>query len=167
MPARRIVELGDPLLREISRPVEDLQQAGTVLRDMDETLKEFRRRTGWGRGISAVQVGEPLRLIFLRVDGTVYELINPVYTWRSEERFVLWDDCFSFPQLMVRLERHCAVGIRHQTLDGEWREFEAHGDLSELVQHEMDHLDGVLTIDRALDRDAFATRDEWARRLRD
>lgn len=164
MPACRILELGDPLLRQISKPVEDPQAARSLLRDLDDTLAEFRRKTGWGRGISAVQIGALLRVIFLRVDGTIYELINPEYTWQSAGKFELWDDCFSFPHLMVRLERHQAVRIRFQTPDNDWRDLEARGALSELVQHEMDHLDGVLTIDRALGPEAFATRDEWARR---
>lgn len=163
MAARRILQLGDPVLRETSAPVTDFRKAAEVLRDLDDTLAEFRRTHGFGRGISAIQIGVPLRLIFLRAGGAVYELLNPACTWQSEETFELWDDCFSFPHLMVRLRRHRAIGLRHQDVNGEWHELTAEGDLSELIQHEMDHLDGILAVDRAQSARDFATREEWMR----
>ena len=154
------------MLRAVSAPVTDPARARLLLRDLDATLSAFRRLTGWGRGISAVQIGELQRVIFLRVDGVPYELINPEYTWQSATKFQLWDDCFSFPNLMVWLERSEVVRLKYQTVRGESKELEASGSLSELVQHEMDHLDGVLAVDRALGPNAFATREEWERRLR-
>jgi peptide deformylase len=163
MAARRILQLGDPVLRAISTPVTDFRMAAGVLRDLDDTLAEFRRTHGFGRGISAIQIGLPLRIIFLRVDGIVYELVNPAYTWQSEETFELWDDCFSFPHLMVRLRRRRAIGLRHQDGKGEWREFTAEGGLAELIQHEMDHLDGILAVDRAPSTRDFSTREEYLR----
>lgn len=163
MPARRILQLGDPLLRAVSIPV-DPAEAATVLQDLDDTLAEFRRTHGFGRGISAIQIGSAVRVIFLFVDGVRYELINPEYTWQSPECFELWDDCFSFPDLMVRLRRHVSVRLRYQDLAGGWLDLPAEGALSELIQHEMDHLDGVLAVDRAEGPNALATREEWARR---
>lgn len=162
MPVRRILQLGDPNLRTRSAVVEPAQ-ASTVMQDLEDTLAEFRRTHGFGRGISAIQIGEAVRLIFLKVDGVRYELINPEYTWRSEEMFSLWDDCFSFPDLMVHLRRHEKVRIRYQDPRGGWTELEAEGALSELIQHEMDHLDGILAVDRAEGPHPLATRDEWAR----
>ena len=162
MPVRRILQLGDPNLRTISAPVEP-SQASTVMQDLEDTLAEFRRTHGFGRGISAIQIGEAVRLIFLKVDGVRYELINPEYTWQSVEKFPLWDDCFSFPDLMVHLRRHEKVTIRYQDDGGCWTELEADGALSELIQHEMDHLDGILAVDRAEGPHPLATRDQWAR----
>jgi len=166
MPARRILQLGDPLLRIVSEPVRDPASTRLVLRDLDSTLAEFRRTHGFGRGISAIQIGEAVRVIFLRFAGKPYELINPEYVSQSAETFELWDDCFSFPNLMVRLRRHARVVVKHQDVLGAWHEFEAAGDLSELIQHEMDHLDGVLSVDRAEGPDALATRAEWVLRYR-
>lgn len=163
MAVRRILQLGDPALRAVSTPVTDWAAAAAVLDDLSDTLAAFRREHGFGRGISAIQIGAPLRIIFLRVEGIVYELVNPGYTWQSEETFELWDDCFSFPNLMVRLRRHKAVNVRHQDRAGAWHEFRAEGDLSELIQHEMDHLDGILAVDRAGSPRDFATREEWLR----
>jgi peptide deformylase len=166
MPARRILQLGDPLLRIVSEPVRDPVSVRLVLRDLDSTLAEFRRTHGFGRGISAIQIGEAVRVIFLRFAGKPYELINPGYVSQSAETFELWDDCFSFPNLMVRLRRHARVVVKHQDVLGIWHEFEAAGDLSELIQHEMDHLDGILSVDRAEGPNALATREEWVRRYR-
>lgn len=165
MPVRRILQLGDPVLREVSRRVEPAETA-EVLRDLEDTLAEFRRTHGFGRGISAVQIGVPVRVILMEVEGRRYELINPEYTFRSEEMFMLYDDCFSFPHLMVRLERHKRVGLRHQNRAGEWQEVEAEDSLSELIQHEMDHLDGVLAVDHARSAMDLMTREEYLRQRR-
>jgi len=165
MAVRHILQLGDPLLRAVSKPVPPEDAAGTI-HDLEETLAEFRRGHGFGRGISAIQIGSAVRVIFLEVEGLRYELINPEITWFGPDTFTLWDDCFSFPNLLVRLERRRALRLRYETLSGAARELEAFGALSELIQHELDHLDGVLAVDRALDRDSFCTREEWLRRYR-
>lgn len=165
MPVRRILQLGDPLLRAVSTAVRTAREAEAVFEDLRDTLHEFQRTHGFGRGISAVQIGEPKRLIYIELDGRAYRLRNPEYEHRSAEKFELWDDCFSFPELMVRLERCERVRVRYEDEDGARRVVEASGAFSELLQHEIDHLDGVLAIDRALDRNSFATREEWRRRF--
>ena len=162
MAARRILQLGDPLLRSVSLRV-SREDARPVLLDLADTLAEFRRTHGFGRAISAIQIAAPLRVIFMELDGVRYELINPELTWRSVEMFELWDDCFSFPNLMVRLQRHRAIRLRHEKQDGSMGGIEATGALAELIQHEMDHLDGMLAVDRALGRDGLCTREEWLR----
>ena len=161
MPARRIRQLGDPILRTVSAPA---SSPGPVLADLRDTLHEFQRTHGFGRGISAVQIGVPERIIYIEFEGCPHCLVNPEFLFMSEERFVRWDDCFSFPDLLVRLERSEAIKIRYTEEHGSERELEATGALSELLQHEMDHLDGILAIDRALDRDSFCIREEWLRR---
>jgi peptide deformylase len=98
------------------------------------------------------------------VGGRAYRLRNPEFEFQSGEKFELWDDCFSFPDLLVRLERSVEVRLRFQSEAGEVERLEAKGAFSELLQHEMDHLDGVLAIDRAMDRDGLCTREEWERR---
>ncbi len=166
MPARRILQLGDPMLREVSRPVGSPSEVRLILRDLRATLAEFRRTHGFGRGISAVQIGEPVRVIYLEFEGTPYSLINPEWEFWSEEKIRLWDDCFSFPDLLVYLERSRRVALRYTDEQGNARRLEAEGALAELLQHEMDHLEGVLAVDRALDRMSLATRSEWERRYR-
>jgi peptide deformylase len=166
MSARRILQLGDPLLRAVSAPVGDPAEAAGVFQDLRDTLHEFQRTHGFGRGISAVQIGEPKRLIYIELEGHAYCLRNPEFEWQSDEKFQLWDDCFSFPDLLVRLERSLAVRIRFSNDAGEVERLEARGAFSELLQHEIDHLDGILAIDRALDREGLCTREEYERRHR-
>lgn len=154
------------MLRAVSERVAEPRDAILALRDLRATLHEFQRTHGFGRGISAVQIGEPVRLIYLEFEGTAYALFNPEYEWLSEDKFQLWDDCFSFPSLMVLVERSRSVRISYSDVAGRKSTLEAAGALSELIQHEMDHLDGVLAVDRAVSGDAFSTRDEWLRRFR-
>ena len=196
MPARRILELGDPMLREVSREVRRTEDARLIVRDLRATLRAFRKARGFGRGISAVQIGEPKRIIYLELDGQLAEvadartgkfetvlhpavhrivaarecwtavaLINPTFDWLSQEKFRLWDDCFSFPDLMVWVERSVSVRLRYQDSSGQRQAIECSGALSELVQHEMDHLDGILAVDRAIDKSSFCTREEYRRRF--
>ncbi len=165
MPVRRILQLGDPMLRRISLPAACPGDARLVLRDLRSTLHEFQRTHGFGRGVSAVQIGETVRVIYIELEGAAYELINPEFEYLSEKKLRLWDDCFSFPNLMVLVERSVAVRVRYRNLSGENRVLEGLGALSELLQHEMDHLDGILAVDRAVDRDSFCTREEYLRRF--
>jgi peptide deformylase len=166
MSACRILQLGDPLLRAVSAPVATSAEAESVFQDLRDTLHEFQRTHGFGRGISAVQIGEPKRLIYIELEGRAYCLRNPQCEWQSQEKFQFWDDCFSFPDLLVRLERSVAVRVRYCNEAGEVERIDARGAFSELLQHEIDHLDGILAVDRALDRESFCTREEYLRRYR-
>jgi len=165
MPSRRILQLGDPLLRAVSLPVAAPSEAVPTFEDLRATLHEFRRTHGFGRGISAVQIGAPLRLIYIEFEGAAYAIRNPEYEFQSEAKFRLWDDCFSFPGLLVYLERSQSVRVRYEDQHGNARLVEAEGALSELLQHEMDHLDGILAVDRALDRTSLCTREEYLRSI--
>jgi peptide deformylase len=164
MAARRILQLGDPLLREKSRPVATPESAENTWHALRDTLYEFQRVHGFGRGISAIQIGIPDRVIYMEFEGTPWCLINPEWEYLSPETFRLWDDCFSFPNLLVNLERSQTVRLRFFDNSGNVQTVEAAGAFSELIQHEMDHLDGVLAIDRALDGNSLCTREEWLRR---
>jgi peptide deformylase len=166
MAARRILQLGDPLLREKSRPVPEPAAAAGTWVDLRDTLHEFQRAHGFGRGISAIQIGIAERVIYMEFEGRPWTLINPEFESLSAEKFVLWDDCFSFPDLMVRLERSQSVRLRFLDPSGNRRQLEATGAFSELIQHEMDHLDGILAVDRALDSNSLCTREEWLRSKR-
>jgi peptide deformylase len=163
MPVRRILQLGDAMLRQASLPVTSLGEAAGVVADLRDTLHEFRGTHGFGRGISAVQIGEPLRIIYIELDGVPLSIFNPVLESMSEERIRLWDDCFSFPDLLVQVERSASVTLHYLDPVGVPNTLRASGALSELLQHEMDHLDGILAIDRAMDRSSFRTKAEHER----
>jgi peptide deformylase len=165
MPAQRIRQLGDPTLRQVSVPA-STAEAAPVFADLRDTLHEFQRTFGFGRGISAIQIGVPLRLVYIEIAGRTYCLRNPSFEWLSEEKYQMWDDCFSFPHLMVKLDRSRAARLRYEDESGASVVIEADWPFSELLQHELDHLDGILAVDRAKDRNSLATREEWDRTIR-
>jgi peptide deformylase len=154
------MRVADPTAREIHDLVQDL----------GDTLAHWRSATGYGRGIAAPQLGELRRVIFLRLPGEdPWPLINPEIIDSSAERIIVWDACLSFLSIFMQVERWREVTVRYQTLQGQTREFEA-GDernLSELLQHEIDHLDGILAIDRVVDVKSICTREEFEKRYRD
>lgn len=171
MPAREILQLGNPQLLEKSQPVEDgtAGEMQSLIQDLSDTLAAFRTAHGYGRGIAAVQIGELKRVIFIRMQpaGFCSALINPKIIWCSTEKMQLWDDCFSFPDLMVQVERAQRIRVSYLDEQGKPQTVEAEEALSELLQHEIDHLDGILAIERAITPQSFATRLEWERRLKD
>jgi peptide deformylase len=183
MAERKILQLGVPLLWERSRDVADVKDGSvrSVIQDLDDTLAWFRATTGWGRGISAPQIGELIRISFIHVDDALSResrlmsesdiplqsherlvLINPVIAWRSKETFTLWDDCFSFPNLLVKVARHEAIEVTYTDPRGKPQRLRAERGLSELLQHEIDHLEGILALDRRLDDHSIATRESFA-----
>jgi peptide deformylase len=172
MPIRPVLQLGDPRLREPALPVKDNRapEIEDVVRDLADTLAHWRSKTGYGRGIAAPQIGVALRVIFLQLPGEdPWPLINPVIVDRSDEKIVVWDACLSFLSIFMQVERHRTITVRYQNRDGETLTFEAGDDrnLSELLQHEIDHLDGILAIDRVADVKTICTREEFEKRYRD
>ena len=95
-------------------------------------------------------------------------MVNPEITRRSEEKIVVWDACLSFLSIFMQVERHREIEVRYQDLHGEWHEVRADEErnLSELLQHEIDHLDGILAIDRVIDNRTICTREEFEKRYR-
>jgi peptide deformylase len=172
MPVRTLLQLGDPFLREKSLPVADptSQEIQDLVNDLADTLAHWRSTTGYGRGIAAPQLGVLQRVIFLKLPGVEpWPLINPEIVEWSEEKIIVWDACLSFLSIFMQVERHRNIKVRYQSLFGETLEFEA-GDernLSELLQHEIDHLDGILAIDRVFDAKSICTREEFEKRYRD
>lgn len=162
MTVHRIRLLGDPILRVQCDPVKNPRSAAVrvVADDLQETLRDLKARFGFGRGLAAPQIGAPLRLIYLEVDEPMF-LVNPEIVDIGTTDFLVWDDCFSIPNLLVRVQRSWHIKVRYRDLAGKEQEIEAEKDLSELLQHEIDHLDGVLTVDRAAGIDPFCYREEW------
>jgi peptide deformylase len=165
MSGSNVLLLGDPRLRRVSEPVPSISDPAYISdkHRLQTTLEEFRARHGFGRAISGPQIGVPLRFIALHLD-RAFVIANPVITWKSAETFTMWDDCMSFPWLMVRLRRHRSVSLQYVDEDGrtrEWRQLEQ--STSELLQHEIDHLDGILAIDRALEGESIISREVYQR----
>jgi peptide deformylase len=120
-------------------------------------MQEIRLKYNFGRAIAAPQLGIMKRLIYMNIDKPIV-FINPEFTFLSEDMFELWDDCMSFPNLLVKVKRHKSLTIKY--LDENWKtqEWQMTDDLSELLQHEYDHLDGILCTMRAIDEKSFKWR---------
>lgn len=162
MAVREILLLGNPVLRTKCEKVKSISDAETdpIVRDLSDTLSDFRARNGFGRGIAAPQIGVTKRIIFIHVDHPI-ALVNPHIVQRSRATMMLWDDCFSFPEILVKVKRNLKILVRYQDEFGARKEMTAEAGLSELLQHEIDHIDGVLAIDRAIDSRHIILRSEW------
>ena len=163
-----VLQLGTPALRERSQPVADVDAPGFAERvqRLFLTLAAFRAAHGFGRAIAAPQIGFAERFIAVDLGDCPFVVINPDITWRSVETFSLWDDCMSFPDLLVKVRRHRSVSLAY--LDGQGRRhtwLKLPPAASELMQHEIDHLDGVLAVDRASAKDDIVKRTDFERRL--
>ncbi len=157
----KILLLGDPRLRQPCLPVTDFDspEFREHGRRLKSALQRFRDEHGFGRAIAAPQIGIPLRMIAMNLGEGTFLLVNPELTNPTAERFTLWDDCMSFPWLLVRLERHLSVDLRYRDERGDpTSRLRVEQDVSELLQHEVDHLDGILALDRAMDRDSIVAR---------
>src|SRR6266850_418113 len=171
MAIRKILQLGDPGLREVAKRPENpaAPEIQELVGDLADTLAHWRKATGYGRGIAAPQLGVSLRVIFLRLPGEEpWPMVNPVITERSAEKIVVWDACLSFLSIFMQVERHRGITVRYQDLSGEWHEIRAGEvrNLSELLQHEIDHMDGILAVDRITDIKTMCTREEFEKRYR-
>lgn len=159
-----IVLAGDPRLRERSKEVESVD--ATLLGEASRliaTLRDFRERSGFGRAISAVQVGVMKRMVAMNLGGGPFILLNPEITWRSHATFLVWDDCLSVPDVIVRVRRHSSISLTYrddQFRPRRWNHLPP--DLAELVQHEIDHLNGVLMTDLAEGENAVQPLSRWA-----
>ena len=127
-------------------------------RELHCALEQFRVENGYGRAMSAPQIDRHVRMIACNLGSDAvhrpgtqpFTLCNPVVLMRSAGTISLWDDCMSFPDLMVLVRRHQHISLRYCDVHGqpfEWHDLRVQE--SELLQHELDHLEGVLAVDRA------------------
>ena len=148
MALRPIIILPDPKLRLVSKPVERIDEAlRKLIDDLVETMHDAP-----GVGLAAIQVGEPIRLLVADVAKKEEEpnpqvFINPEVTWRSDERATYEEGCLSIPEYYAEVERPASVRARYLDRQGKKQEILAEGLLATVLQHEVDHLDGVLFID--------------------
>lgn len=168
MTVRDVLRIGDPRLRAVARRVEDpaAPEVAGVVADLADTLRHWRTTTTYGRGIAAPQIGVPLRLVYLDL-GEPWPMVNPAIVARSAATRVWWDACLSFDlRFFAEVVRADTVDVRYQDLDGNWHTVHGDDTLSELLQHELDHLDGVLASDRMTDPRTICLREEFELRYR-
>lgn len=168
MALRQIITAPDPRLRETSRPVEDIDDdVRTLMDDMLETMYAAP-----GVGLSAIQVGVARRIVVIDTakdpdPPQPLRLINPEIIWQAEETSPFEEGCLSFPDQYEEVERPGAVHVQYLDENGVRRVVEAEGLQAIALQHEIDHLDGVLLVDHisTIKRNIIMRRMKKLRRL--
>jgi len=166
---RKVVRLGHPVLRSVAEPVpEQWFSNGRVRslgRDLIRTMIEEH-----GVGLAAPQVAEPLRLFAYWVPGHAADteiaptvLVNPELRMVGDEMAEGWEGCLSIPDLRGLVPRHRRIKVKAQTLDGEHISITADGFHARVIQHEYDHLDGIVFLDRMTSTSSLAYEDELER----
>src|SRR3954470_14181299 len=153
MAVLRIARMGNPILSQVAAPVEDpsAPEIRRLAADMQETLEDIG-----ASGLAANQVFVPKRVVVYRMiaaripKGSGLEprpwtvMVNPVITPKAQTKTPVWERCLSIPGLHGKVPRYLDINIRYQTLDGKTVEHDAFSSWAALLQHECDHLDGVL-----------------------
>jgi peptide deformylase len=148
MALRDIIILPDKRLRSVSKLVVEIgDEIRTLVADMFDTMYDAP-----GVGLAAIQVGVPSRVVVMDLSKREAEaeprvFINPEITWSSEEKSPYEEGCLSIPDVHEDVERPARVKIRYLDLDGKPQEEDAEGLFATVIQHEVDHLNGVLFID--------------------
>ena len=175
MAVREIVTIGEPVLRERAREVTPQELRSAEVQGLIEDLIETRRAAN-GAGLAANQVGETARVAVAEVDGTnprypykppipLTVMVNPVIEPVDDEAFEVNEGCLSVPNLRGYLQRHATIRVRYLDRDGNEHEEIKSGLTAGTFQHEVDHLDGVLFVDRA-DPRTLSTWEHYERHQR-
>lgn len=145
--AKPIVLLGDPVLRTVAKPVKKLDRGVAELIDCMIASMEAAN----GVGLAANQIGMAERVCVARHGGQTYVLINPEVMWEDSETEEDIEGCLSIPHVQALVPRSVRLRVRAYDRDGNRFEIDAEGMLARILQHEIDHLDGKLIIDRAIE----------------
>ena len=169
MAVLRIAKMGNPVLLEPAAPISDptAPEIRRLAADMQDTIEDIG-----ASGLAAPQVFERRRLVVYRMiasripAGSGLEprpwtaMVNPVITPKSEAKTLVWERCLSVPGLHGKVPRYSHIGITYQTLEGRTVSHDAHSSWAALLQHECDHLDGILYPMRMTDLSLLAYNDE-------
>jgi len=157
MAAREILLLGNEKLYQVSKEIakNELEKAKQIIQDLKDTIADFRKTYGFARAMAAPQIDEPYRIIYFADRDQSIAMINPRLEFTDEVMMEVWDDCMSFPGLEVRVLRYKHCKLYYKNMNWEDCVLDLNDDLSELIQHEYDHLDGILAVQRAVDLKAF------------
>ena len=155
---KEILLLGNERLYKKCASVQPGENVAEIQNDLHDTLLAFREKYHIGRAIAAPQIGIQKTINYMHVDKPVL-LINPEMCILDHEQMEVLDDCMSFPGLLVRVMRYKKIEITYCDINWQNQVMVLEDDLSELLQHEYDHLDGILATMKAIDNRSFIFRD--------
>jgi peptide deformylase len=162
-----VLLIGNTKLRQESSEVIDFNlELKEIIQDLKDTLIHLQETKKIGRGLAAPQIGHMKKVIIFQLPERSFVMVNPKIVWKSEEMFQVWDSCFCFEvAFFVQVERYKSIQIEYQDENGNIKKEEFDGDLSELVQHEIDHLYGILATDLLKNVTKIMMRDEWEKMM--
>ncbi|MFX0064900.1 MAG: peptide deformylase [Candidatus Hermodarchaeota archaeon] len=168
MAIKEVLMIGDPILREKSALVTDFgEELQEIIQDLKDTLTHLQKTKKIGRALAAPQIGYMKKVIYYGLPDRSFVMVNPEITLKSPEKFWVWDSCFSFDvAFFVEIQRYKNIKVEYQNEKGELQMREFNDDLSELVQHETDHLEGILATDHLTDVKKIISRQEWEKRYK-
>ncbi len=145
----KVRTLGDPVLKEKTRPVKKITpEIKALIQEMAKTMYEQK-----GVGLAANQIGVIDRLAVIDPGNDFKVLINPEIIWKNKKKIVEEEGCLSLPSVTVKVPRWEKIKVRYQDENGKTVVLAAEGLLARIIQHELDHLDGCLIIDRATEEE--------------
>ncbi len=167
MAIKDVLLIGNPKLRQESSEVIDFKfELKEIIQDLKDTLIHLQETKKIGRGLAAPQIGHKKKVILFQLPEKSFVMVNPKIVSKSEETFQVWDSCFCFDvAFFVQVERNESIKVEYQDENGNIKIEEFAGDLSELVQHEIDHLHGILATDHLKDVTKIMMRDEWEKMM--
>ena len=168
MAIKEVLMLDNPKLREKSSDINEFNLDFVQhLQDLKDTLSHLQEIKKLGRAIAATQIGVMKKLIYYQLPDKSFYMVNPKITWKSEEMINVWDSCYSFDiAFFVEIQRYKTIKVEYQDENGNLVFEDFSDDLSELVQHEIDHLNGILATDYLKDVKKIIMRSEWERRFK-
>ncbi len=156
MPVRPIVQLGDPVLTQPAKRVHRVDDSiDRLIQDMIDTMLDAP-----GSGLAAPQIGVPLRIITTHIDEELHVIVNPEIVWMSEETEIAEEGCLSIRGYAGPVERALRCRVRGIDRRGKKLKLKAEDWLARCLQHEVDHLNGILYIDRVVDKSTIHRVDE-------
>jgi peptide deformylase len=164
---KEVLMIGNPKLRENSSKVSDFgKNLHEIIQDLRDTLTHLQKTKKIGRALAAPQIGHMKQVIYYGLPVNPFIMVNPEITSKSDEQFWVWDSCFSFDvAFFVEILRHKKIKIKYQDERGDSHVKEFEDDMSELIQHETDHLQGILATDHLTDVKRLIMRQEWENRF--
>ena len=168
MPLREILLLGNPQLRVKSTEVKlfnDEYEANLL--DLKDTLLDLQKTRKIGRAIAAPQIGWMRNVLFFNSPDRSFVMVNPKILSKSKETIEVWDSCFCFNiAFFIKIERFKEIKVKYLDIKGITKIETFNDDLSELIQHEIDHLNGILATDHLKNSKQIVMRHEWEKRFK-
>jgi len=168
MAIKEVLQFGNYKLREKSKKVKKFDNDfKNIINDLKDTLEFLQQTRKIGRAIAAPQIGYLKYIIWYNIPEGAFIMVNPKIIWKSEETIEVWDSCYSFDvTFFVKIQRYKSIKVQYQDEEGNEKLEDYVDDMAELVQHEIDHLHGILATDHLKDMTKIVMRRDWEKRFK-